>query len=99
MFVLHDWSDEDCVRILKRCKEAISTKEPKGKVIIIDIVVGSASKQMYEAQLLIDLNMMVVMNGKERDEENWSEIFKDAGFTRYKINPVLGGRSLIEVYP
>ncbi|KAL6641777.1 hypothetical protein ACP70R_019958 [Stipagrostis hirtigluma subsp. patula] len=98
-FVLHDWSDEDCVRILKRSKEAISTKVPKGKVIIIDIVVGSASKQIYEAQLLMDLNMMVAMDGKEREEENWSKMFAEAGFTRYKINPILGGRSLIEVYP
>ncbi|KAL6641778.1 hypothetical protein ACP70R_019959 [Stipagrostis hirtigluma subsp. patula] len=98
-FVLHDWSDEDCVRILKRSKEAISTKGPKGKVIIIDIVVGSASKQVYEAQLLMDLNMMVVTNGKEREEDKWKEMFMDAGFTHYKINPILGSRSLIEVYP
>ncbi|KAK9131977.1 hypothetical protein Scep_011505 [Stephania cephalantha] len=25
--VLHDWSDEECVKILKRCREAISSKE------------------------------------------------------------------------
>ncbi|KAF5943833.1 hypothetical protein HYC85_017910 [Camellia sinensis] len=36
--VLHNWSDEDCVKILKRCREAIPSKEG-GKVIIIDIVV------------------------------------------------------------
>ena len=61
-----DWGDEDCVRILKQCKEAISTREPKGKVIIIDTVIGSASKRIFEeAQLLMDLNMMVLMPGKE----------------------------------
>ncbi|KAL6905509.1 hypothetical protein ACP4OV_003110 [Aristida adscensionis] len=99
-FVLHDWSDEDCVRILKRSKEAISTQEPKGKVIIIDTVVGSAeSKEILEAQLLMDLNMMVVVAGKEREEQKWSEIFTKAGFTRYKISLILGCRSVIEVYP
>ncbi|TVU51101.1 hypothetical protein EJB05_02508, partial [Eragrostis curvula] len=99
-FILHDWSDEDCVTILKRCKEAISAGGPKGKVIIIDTVIGSAvSKQTFEAQLLMDFAMMVLLTGKEREEEQWSRMFMDAGFTRYKISPILGTRSLIEVYP
>ncbi|XP_073111169.1 trans-resveratrol di-O-methyltransferase-like isoform X3 [Elaeis guineensis] len=29
--VLHDWSDEDCVKILKRCKEAVPSKKEGGK--------------------------------------------------------------------
>ncbi|TVU51255.1 hypothetical protein EJB05_02666, partial [Eragrostis curvula] len=96
-FILHDWSDEDCVTILKRCKKAISARGPKGKVIIIDMVIGSAaSKQTFEAQLLMDFAMMVLLTGKEREEEQWSRMFMDAGFTRYKISPILGTRSLIE---
>ncbi|KAL6658519.1 hypothetical protein ACP70R_004105 [Stipagrostis hirtigluma subsp. patula] len=98
-FVLHNWSDEDCVRILKGAKEAISTREPKGKVIIIDTVVGSASRQTYEAQVLMDLCMMVVTTGEERHEEKWHRIFLDAGFSQYKISPIYGPRSIIEVYP
>ena len=98
--MLHNWSDEDCVRILKQSMLAISTREPKGKVVIIDTVASSASKQSLEAQLLMDLCMMVVLEGKERTEETWHKIFLDAGFTRYKITPILGTtRSLIEVYP
>jgi len=39
-WIMHDWSDEDCVKILKRCKQAITSKGNKklGKVIIIDMV-------------------------------------------------------------
>ncbi|CAN6230762.1 unnamed protein product [Urochloa humidicola] len=99
-FVLHNWNDEDCVRILKRSKEAVSTREPKGKVIIIDTVAGlAASKQTFEAQLLMDTCMMILTTGEERDEEKWHRLFLDAGFNRYKINPILGPRSLIEVFP
>lgn len=87
------------MRILKRCKEAISTREPKGKVVIIDVVVGSQSKQMLEAQLVSDLCMMLLTTGEERDTDKWQRIFQDAGFTRHKISPVLGFRSLIELYP
>ncbi|CAO2182781.1 unnamed protein product [Urochloa humidicola] len=104
-FVLHDWGDEDCVRILRRCREAISANGAEaGKVVIIDTVVGASSststtKEVFEAQLLMDMCMMVLLMGKERDEETWSKIFADAGFTCYKIRPVLGARSVIEVYP
>ncbi|WVZ62435.1 hypothetical protein U9M48_012189, partial [Paspalum notatum var. saurae] len=96
-FVLHNWSDEDCIQILKRSREAISTREPKGKVVIIDIVLGSQSKKALEAQLLMDLCMMLVLEGIQRTEETWHKIFLDAGFTQYKITPILGTtRSLIE---
>jgi len=49
-------------------------------------------------QALFDLYIMVV-NGMERDEQEWKKIFLEAGFSDYKITPVLGGRSIIEVYP
>jgi hypothetical protein len=38
-WILHDWSDEECVKILKKCKEAITSKGKEGKVIIIDMVI------------------------------------------------------------
>lgn len=99
--VLHDWSDEECVRILRRCRGAISASGPEGKVVIIDMVVGGSpsSEEAFEAQLLMDMCMMVLSTGKERGEETWSKIFTHAGFTRYKIRPVLGARSVLVVYP
>uniref|UniRef100_A0A0E0LK97 Uncharacterized protein n=1 Tax=Oryza punctata TaxID=4537 RepID=A0A0E0LK97_ORYPU len=99
-FVLHDWSDEDCIKILKRCKEAIPSRDAGGKIIIIDVVVGSSSQAMCQGtQQLFDLIISVLTPGKERDEEEWCSIFKEAGFTKYKISPVLGFRSIIEVFP
>uniref|UniRef100_A0A0E0LVJ4 O-methyltransferase C-terminal domain-containing protein n=1 Tax=Oryza punctata TaxID=4537 RepID=A0A0E0LVJ4_ORYPU len=98
-FVLHDWSNEDCVRILTRCKEAITKKEGGGKVIIIDTVIGSQSQQILEAQFSMDICMMTLTTGKEREEEEWHKIFLESGFTRYKIMSILGVRALIDVYP
>lgn len=88
------------MRILKQSMLAISTREPKGKVVIIDTVARSASKQsLLEAQVLMDLCMMMVTTGEERDEEKWHKLFLDAGFSGYKISHIFGSRSLIEVYP
>ncbi|KAL6330121.1 hypothetical protein AAG906_040041 [Vitis piasezkii] len=85
-WILHDWSDEECVKILKRCREAIPSKENGGKVIIIDMIMmkNQGDYKSIETQL---------------DENEWEKLFLDAGFSHYKINPILGLRSLIEVYP
>ncbi|KAL8511666.1 hypothetical protein ACS0TY_018179 [Phlomoides rotata] len=102
-FILHDWSDEECIQIVKKCKEAIPSKENGGKVIVIDIVVGYTYNQKdynqtKETQLFMDMMMMILLTGKERTEEEWANIFHVAGFTTYKITPILGLRTYKEIH-
>ncbi|XP_049402108.1 trans-resveratrol di-O-methyltransferase-like [Solanum stenotomum] len=99
--VLHDWNDEDCVKILKKCKESIPSREKGGKVIIIDTVLEdpNQSNEFVRAQHNMDMLMMVLFAAKERAEKEWEKLFNEAGFTEYKIFPALGLRSLIEIYP
>uniref|UniRef100_A0A0D9XSM8 O-methyltransferase domain-containing protein n=1 Tax=Leersia perrieri TaxID=77586 RepID=A0A0D9XSM8_9ORYZ len=98
--ILHCWEDDNCVKILRRCKEAISAKGPGGKVIIIDGVMGFGERDMVhkETAALADLYMMYI-NGVERDEQQWKKIFLEAGFSGYKVVAMLGLRSVLEVYP
>ncbi|KAK4706463.1 hypothetical protein R3W88_033981 [Solanum pinnatisectum] len=100
-WILHDWSNEDCVKILKKCKEAIPSKENGGKVIMIDIVIDNEKRdnKSFETQLFSDVLMMVHVSGKERNEQEWAKLFSDSGFSHYKISHILGLRSVIEVYP
>lgn len=97
--MLHHWSDEDCVKILTQCKKAIPARKDGGKVIIIDIVIGAPSGPLLEAQLLMDVGMMVATKGRQRDENDWRDLFKKAGFNDYKIVKKLGARAVFEVYP
>ncbi|CAI0552788.1 unnamed protein product [Linum tenue] len=76
----------------KKCRTAVTSDGKAGKVIIIDMVVGN---QKYA----FDIEMMVCISGKERNEEEWAKLFSDAGFSSYHINPILGTRALIQVYP
>ncbi|XP_052208562.1 trans-resveratrol di-O-methyltransferase-like [Diospyros lotus] len=106
-WILHDWADEDCVKILRHCREAIPSREKGGKVIIIDVVVGHQKLEETDAnddkstqtQLFMDMLVMVLYSSKERTEKEWANLFSVAGFSDYKINPILGLRSLIEIYP
>ncbi|KAJ3705383.1 hypothetical protein LUZ61_009088 [Rhynchospora tenuis] len=99
-FVLHNWGDEACLEILKKCKEAISSTETGGKVIIVESVVGSHKAiECEETQLLFDMLMLTVHAGAERDEHEWEALFTSAGFSSYRIVRTVGYISIIEVYP
>jgi len=99
--ILHDWRDDDCVKLLQRCKQAIPAKSDGGKVIIIEMVRGSAQGDSKISEMEAIQNMfMLHINGVERGINEWKKIFSDAGFSDdYKIMPVLGPYSVIELYP
>ncbi|XP_075659597.1 trans-resveratrol di-O-methyltransferase-like [Castanea sativa] len=100
-WILHDWSDEECVKILKNCKEAITSKGKEGKVIIIDVVINQEKDEhdVTTTKLLFDALMMVLLTGKERNKKEWEKLFLEAGFSHYKIVSSFGMKSVIEIYP
>ena len=87
--------------ILKKCREANCSNDGAGKVIIVDMIIESPKidKKSAETQLYLDMLMMVNLTGKERNKKEWEKLFLAAGFSHYKITPIVGLRSLIEVYP
>ncbi|XP_058072492.1 (RS)-norcoclaurine 6-O-methyltransferase-like [Magnolia sinica] len=95
--VLHDWNDEDCIRILKKCKEAIPSEG--GKVILVDIVLDTNSTDgLAGARLGMEM-LMLAVGGKERTMDEWKKIIKNAGFSHYKIIPMKAMESIIELCP
>jgi len=98
--VLDCWDDDHCVKILQQCKRAIPARDAGGKVIIMNVVIGygSLDKIVKEAQVLFDMYMMRY-GGSEREEHEWRKIFSKAGSSDYKITPILGFHSIIEVFP
>ncbi|CAI0387098.1 unnamed protein product [Linum tenue] len=99
-WVLHNWDDDNCVKILKKCR---GRNEKSGKVILIDMVVGynqtKGGGDFSQVQLCSDLLMMCLLNGKERTETELNNLLMAAGFSGYKIVRAIGPRSIIEAYP
>lgn len=81
--VLHDWNDEEAVRILKGCRQAMRRG---GRVVVIEMLLG----EMGEPGLapLMDLNMMVLLTGRERTLAEFSGLLKDAGLRFSKSTPI-----------
>ena len=64
--------------------DLICSREQKGKLIITDVAVSSSSRATcYETQMLFDLFISTLTPGREHDEKEWSELFKEAGFRDY----------------
>jgi O-methyltransferase domain/Dimerisation domain len=89
--VLHDWDDEDALRILARCREAMKAES---KLIIIEIVLPDSPSRLH----MTDLNLFVGLAGHERTEGNWRALLEQAGFSLESVTP--GPRySYIEAQP
>ncbi|XP_059647423.1 acetylserotonin O-methyltransferase-like [Cornus florida] len=99
MWVLHDWEDEECIHILRKCREAIPND--KGKVIIVEAVIeeDEGDKLKY-VRLMLDMVMMAHTNkGKERSLKEWAYVLGEAGFSRHNVKRIEAVQSIIEAYP
>jgi hypothetical protein len=69
--------------------------------MIIDMMMENQNgeDESIETQIFFDMLMMILVTGQERNEKEWAKLFSDAGFSNYKITPILGLRSIIEVFP
>jgi SAM-dependent methyltransferase len=93
--VLHDWNDADALRILKNCRAAI---RPNGKLLLIESVLKSRNQP--DQARMNDLIMLVVApGGKERTEEEFRELLREAGFSLTRVIPATGLTSIIECRP
>ena len=93
--VLHDWNDERAGQILARCREAMNGR---GRLLVVERVVPERLTATPEHRLLAasDLNMMVVLSGRERDEAAFRALFASAGFAVIRIAPAALSFCVIE---
>ncbi|KAK7401284.1 hypothetical protein VNO78_12645 [Psophocarpus tetragonolobus] len=99
-WVLHDWSDQECIQILKNCREAISKEN--GRVIIVEAVIEEEDgnhNRLKDIGLMLDMVMMAHTNlGKERTLKEWEYVIKMAGFTTFTVKPIHAVQSVIMAF-
>lgn len=89
-WILHDWSDEECVTILKNCRNAIAKG---GRIAVIESVVGESNPVAG----LMDVAMLMATTGKERSIEEFDALFDAAGLKRTAVRDTGTPISVIEV--
>lgn len=80
----HNWGDEKCLKLLKNCHEAL---KDNGKLIIVDSIMpkesGSSLVDKYVSHY--DNIMFTQHEGKERTEEEFRALGKEAGFSDFRV--------------
>jgi hypothetical protein len=80
--ILHDWSDDDSVRILANCRSAMA---PSGRVLVIEQVIQPSNQP--DAAKWMDLNMLVMARGRERTVEEFAALYERAGLKLSRVVP------------
>jgi len=82
--MLHNWSDENCLSILRNCHNALPQN---GKVIVIEFVAPEEASESNVSKLLSNFDSLMYMTsgGKERSEEEYEKLCKLSGFSRFQV--------------
>ncbi|GGW79227.1 methyltransferase [Streptomyces lucensis JCM 4490] len=84
--VLHDWNDEQCLTILRRCREALPDD---GRLLIVERVLPDRPTEGSDGLMFLsDLNMMVKIGGRERTRADFAALLREAGFRLSAVNPL-----------
>jgi hypothetical protein len=90
-FILHDWDDDTCGRILQSIRAAA---QPGARLLIIEGVVPPGDEPHLIK--LIDLTMLGLLPGREREADEYRDLLTTNGFTLDRIVGTVSPLSIIE---
>ncbi|MFC8361570.1 methyltransferase [Streptomyces griseorubiginosus] len=73
--VLHDWDDERCLTILRRCARAMA---PGSELLLIERLLPTDAR--LSLAVAWDLHMLCNVGGRERTEDHYRRLLDEAGF-------------------
>ncbi|OMO64428.1 O-methyltransferase, family 2 [Corchorus olitorius] len=84
-WVLHDWSDEHCLKVLNNCWEALPNG---GKVIIVESILPEAPDNTVSSNIVCELDVIMLAHqrgGKERTRQEFQALALRTGFSGYQV--------------
>nr|MBA3446502.1 methyltransferase [Pseudaminobacter sp.] len=92
--ILHDWSDENCLRILANCRAAM---KPADRLLVIERVLEDATGRNLPINFLADMHMMALFPGaKERTPAEFGRLLRESGMREPRIIPTRSVYSILE---
>ena len=89
--ILHDWSDAQCLTILRRCREAM---REQSRLLVVDAVVPSGN--LAHPGKVMDILMMIFGPGRERTAPEFTALFEQAGLRPTEIIATPSAVSIVE---
>jgi SAM-dependent methyltransferase len=89
--IVHDWDDVRATQLLRTCHRALA---PGGTLLLVEMVIPSDNRPS-PAQAM-DLNMLVLLGGRERTEEEYRQLLQAAGFRLERVIPTHSPFCVIE---
>jgi O-methyltransferase domain/Dimerisation domain len=81
--IIHDWDDKPAGQILSNCAEAMVEG---GRVLLVEALMPGGCEPAPTVKLM-DLNMLVLCDGKQRTEAEFAKLFDHAGLRLSRIVP------------
>lgn len=87
---LHNWGDEDCIRVLRQFTSALEARPDCSVLINESIVPAWHSVPLQEEHLVrqVDVAMMVIANSKQRSEDDFRALIEKAN-PKYEVVRVI----------
>ena len=98
--IIHDWPDEQCIKLLKVCRKAVNPGLPAGaggKLLVVDHVIQPGND--FHPGKFLDLSMLIFPGGMERTEKQFRDLFAAAGWRLNRIIPTPAGEFIVEGLP
>ncbi|WP_170114733.1 methyltransferase [Corallococcus macrosporus] len=92
--IIHDWADDQAVRILKTCRQAM---REDSKLLLIEQLIPE--QKLSGFQMFIDLTMMAMFGSKERTAKEFQALFAQAGLELTRTLELVHGYAIIEAKP
>lgn len=92
--IIHDWNDDDALKILKNCRRAIRND---GRLLLFETILKPSGQP--DPGSFMDILMLTLVGGLERTESNFRELLQKAGFDLTRVMPTEGGPYIIESRP
>ena len=91
--IIHDWDDDDCLRILRTCKAAMPDR---AKLLVCEKIVPPGNEASFAK--IMDMVMLVLTDGgRERTEMEFRDLFSRAGLRLARVLPTRADNSILEL--
>ena len=93
-WIIHDWSDEDSATIFKNCRRAM---RKDSRLLTVEAILPPGNAPSFHK--FMDLNMMVMLGGRERTESEFRTLLEAADLEMTGISATHTEFKVIEAIP